>query len=189
VAETWCRVWGDGKKFSRTKISQWLFFLKKFPFHAQNFWWPFFNHRPGFWDFPFLFSDFPYLYYDKCRIRPFLTRKNTISEKNSFMTPFFYSARAFARFRQHYFSKYWGGRMHGPFPTSNFGGTVPQSPPRSPPLIILQNELQKCMRVLKKTYSCEKCEKRSTVSFPLFTMFKKQGMPNKVIITFFIYKF
>src|SRR6218665_1441311 len=27
-----------------------------------------------------------------------------------------------------------GGPMHGPSPTSNFGGTVPQSHPRSPPL-------------------------------------------------------
>ena len=33
---------------------------------------------------------------------------------------FFYSVRTFARIRQHYFSKYCGGRMHGPSPTSNF---------------------------------------------------------------------
>ena len=38
----------------------------------------------------------------------FLTRKTTISEKNSFMTLFFYSVRTFARIRKHYFSKYWG---------------------------------------------------------------------------------
>src|SRR6218665_2208837 len=64
---------------------------------------------------------------------PLLTRKTTISEKNSFVTPFFYSARTFARIRQHYFSKYWGGRMHGPSPPLILGGTVPQSP-RSPPM-------------------------------------------------------
>src|SRR6218665_3830202 len=28
-----------------------------------------------------------------------------------------------------------GGRMHGPSPTSNFGGTVPSVPDRSPPLV------------------------------------------------------
>jgi len=49
---------------------------------------------------------------------PFLTRK----------TPFLYSVHTFTRIRQHYFSKYWGGRP----PNSNLGGTVPQSPPRSP---------------------------------------------------------
>src|SRR6218665_4042313 len=51
---------------------------------------------------------------------------------------FFYSFHTFAHIRQHYFSKYWGGRMHGPSPTSNFGGTVPPAPPRFPPLDIGQ---------------------------------------------------
>ena len=49
------------------------------------------------------------------------------SPKNTFL----YSVHTFTHIRQHYFSKYWGGPMHGPSPTSNFGGTVP---PRSPPL-------------------------------------------------------
>src|SRR6218665_2230935 len=79
------------------------------------------SDRPGFSDFPFHFPDFPYLYYVKCRICPFPHKKNT----------FFYSVHTFMRIRQHYFSKFWGGPMHGPSPTSNFGGTVP---PRSPPL-------------------------------------------------------
>jgi len=43
------------------------------------------------------------------------------------MTPF-YSVRAFTRIRQHYFSKYWGGRMHGRPPPQIFGGPFPQSP-------------------------------------------------------------
>src|SRR6218665_980728 len=62
----------------------------------------------------------------------FFTRKTTISEKNSLITPFFYSVRTFACIRQHYFSKYWGGPMHGPSPHLKFWGTVP---PRSPPLV------------------------------------------------------
>src|SRR6218665_3389977 len=60
---------------------------------------------------------------------PFFTRKTTISEKNSFIRPFFYSVHTFKRIRQHYFSKYWGGPMHGPSPTSNFGGDRPTQSP------------------------------------------------------------
>src|SRR6218665_366856 len=58
---------------------------------------------------------------------PFLTRKTTISEKNSFMTPFYF-VRPFVRTPQHSSSKYWGDGCMGRPPTSNFGGTVPQSP-------------------------------------------------------------
>src|SRR6218665_3939107 len=83
----------------------------------------FFIYRPGFLDFAFLFPDFLYLYHVKCPILPFPHKKNT----------FFYSTHTFACIRQHYFSKYWGGRMHGRGvpTTSNFEGTVP---PRSLPL-------------------------------------------------------
>jgi len=49
------------------------------------------------------------------------------------MTTFFYSVRTFARIQQHYFSKYWEAWMHGPSPTSNFGGGVP---PKSPSMIM-----------------------------------------------------
>src|SRR6218665_657956 len=73
----------------------------------------------------------------KCHIyHPFFTRKATISEKNSFRRPFFYSVHPFARIRQHYFSKYWGTNacMGRPPPQIFLGGTVPQSP-RSPPLL------------------------------------------------------
>src|SRR6218665_3119305 len=44
-------------------------------------------------------TDFPDLYFLKCRTRPFPHKKNT----------FFYSFHIFAHIRQHYFSKYWGG--------------------------------------------------------------------------------
>src|SRR6218665_2700605 len=40
----------------------------------------------------------------------------------------FHSVHAFTHIRQHYFSKYWGGPMHGRSPTSTFGGTVPPVP-------------------------------------------------------------
>src|SRR6218665_3272781 len=42
---------------------------------------------------------------------------------------FFYSVRPFAPIPQHYFSKYWGGPMHGPFPHLKFWGDRPPSPP------------------------------------------------------------
>ena len=45
-----------------------------------------------------------------------------------------YSVHTFTRIRQHYFSKYLGGRMHGPSHTSNLLGDRPPSPPMSPPL-------------------------------------------------------
>src|SRR6218665_3697272 len=59
---------------------------------------------------------------------PLLTRKTTMSEKNSFMTPLFYSVRTFARIRQHYFSKYWGDGCMGRPPNSNVGRSVPPVP-------------------------------------------------------------
>ena len=87
----------------------------------------FFSHRPGFSDFPFLFPDFPYLYYVKCRIRPFPHLKNN----------FLYSVHTFTCIRQHYFSKYLGDQCMGRPPPQIFLGPSPQSLPRSPPLTIL----------------------------------------------------
>src|SRR6218665_3604069 len=52
------------------------------------------------------------------------SRKNTISEENSFMTLFLFCSY----FRAHpttLLLKILGGRMHGPSPTSNFGGPSP----------------------------------------------------------------
>ena len=56
---------------------------------------------------------------------PFLTRKTTNSENNSFMTHFFYSVPTFARIRQRYFSKYWGGDRRMARPHLKFGGHPP----------------------------------------------------------------
>src|SRR6218665_3384560 len=54
---------------------------------------------------------------------------------NSLLTPFL----LFSRFHAHptnTTSQNIGGRMHGPSPTSNFGGTVLPVLPRSPPMIV-----------------------------------------------------
>src|SRR6218665_3568049 len=109
-------------------------FSKKFPFSRPKFlmkFLVFFSHRPGFSDFPFLFPDFLYLYYVKCRIRPvydpFLTRKTTISEKNSFMTLFF-TLFVLLRASDNTTSRNIGGQMHGPSSHLKFWGTVPPVP-------------------------------------------------------------
>src|SRR6218665_1113038 len=79
--------------------------------------------------FPFLFLDFPYLYCVKCRIRPFLPKKNHYFRKEFLDDTYFYSVRTFALIRQHYFSKYWGETdAWAVHPTSNFGGIVPPVP-------------------------------------------------------------
>jgi len=78
VAETWRRGWG-GRKYFFEDQDFWVTFFweKNLHFHGQNFWWPFFSHRPGVSDFPFLLPDFSYLYYVKCGIwRPFPHKKN-----------------------------------------------------------------------------------------------------------------
>src|SRR6218665_2067462 len=84
----------------------------------------FFNHRPDFFRFfPFFFQIFPIFAMLNVIFDPFLTRK----------TPFFYSVHTFTRFRQHYFSKYWGDQCMGRPPPPILGRPTP-SPPRSPPL-------------------------------------------------------
>src|SRR6218665_2710394 len=63
---------------------------------------------------------------------PLFTTKSPLSTKNSLTTPIFSSLQAFALIPQHYFSKYWGGPMHGSSPTSNFfwgRGTAPPPVP------------------------------------------------------------
>ena len=118
VAETWRRVWGDGKSFRGPRFLNDVLLGKNFHFQSTNFWWPFLTYRQGFSDFPFLFPDFPYIFtilnvvYDH-----FLTRK----------TPFLLCSY----FRAHpttLLLKILGRRMHGPSPTSNFGGDCPPVP-------------------------------------------------------------
>ena len=106
VAETWRRVWGDGKFFRTPRF----LFGKKFHFHAQNF----------------LLN----VVYD-----PFFTRKNNYFRKEFLDDTFFYSFRTFARIRQHYTSQNIGGTDAWAVPPPQiFGGTVPPVSPRFPPL-------------------------------------------------------
>jgi len=118
VAETWRRVWGDGKIF---RGAQEDFFLKKFPFPRQKFLMTFF-HRPGFSNFPSHFPDFPDLYFVRCRTQPFPHKKNTffpiLAARNFFLVSLSHNTT----------SQNIGGRMHGPFPHLKLWGTVPPVP-------------------------------------------------------------
>ena len=60
--------------------------------------------------------------------------KSIISANNSLMTPCFTLFVLSNASDKHYISKYWGRRMHGPSPTSNFGEGPSHIPPRSPPV-------------------------------------------------------
>ena len=67
---------------------------------------------------------------------PFLTRTTTISEKNSFMTPFF-TLFVLSRASDYTTSQNIGGTDAWAVPPpQSFFGTVPPVPPRSPPLSI-----------------------------------------------------
>src|SRR6218665_1747701 len=83
----------------------------------------FFSHRP-------LFTALNVVY------DPFFTRKTTISDKNSLIRPCFLLC---SYFRAHPTTlstslNIGGGPIHESSPTSNFWGTVPPVPPRSPTL-------------------------------------------------------
>src|SRR6218665_392102 len=76
------------------------------------------------------------------------SQTTTISEKNSFMAPFYF-ARTFARIRQHYFSKYWGGDgCMGRPPPQIFWGPSPLGPcPCIEVLILLiQQEMSQSLK-------------------------------------------
>src|SRR6218665_2987557 len=79
--------------------------------------------------FPFISQIFRFFTMLNVVYDPFHTRKTTIFRKISVMTPF----KLCSCFNAHpttLLLKILGeGRMHGPSPTSSFGGTVPQSPP------------------------------------------------------------
>src|SRR6218665_2930325 len=114
-AETWRRFWGGPKKYFVVQ------FQEKFAFSGSKFLmtfflvidlvlriFPFFSH---------IFRMFTMLtvVYDH-----FLIRKNHFS-----LCSYFHAHPTTLLL------KILGGPMHGPSPTSNFGGTVPPVPPRS----------------------------------------------------------
>src|SRR6218665_2275283 len=128
VAETWRRVWGDGKIFRGSSFLNDVFSEKISIFTAKNSDDLYLVIDQIFLIFPYFFQIFHIFTVLNVVYDPLLTRKTTISEINSLMRPFFDSVRAFARIRQHYFSKYWGdGYMDRP-PPHIFGGPSPQSP-------------------------------------------------------------
>ena len=117
-----------GAEFGGTGTDQdfWMmFFRKKNQFHAQN---TFFSHRPCFSHFPYLFSDFPHLYCMKCRMWPFLHKKNTYFRKE-FLDDTFFTLFVLSRASNDTISQNIGGTDAWAVPTSNlFGWNAPQSP-------------------------------------------------------------
>jgi len=122
----------DGKNILQTNDV----FLGKnyFYFHAQKFWWPLFSHRACFSHFSYDFSRVPYLYCMKCHtcIWRFLHQK-PLFQKIIPWWHLFFTLFVLSRASDNATSQNIGGRMHGPSPTSKFGGPSP-SPPRSPPM-------------------------------------------------------
>jgi len=122
---------GGTETFSWAKISEWGFFSERnLNFSGQNFWWPFFKSLTRFFGFSLPFPRFSVSFtmfnvvYD-----PFLTRTTTISEKNSFMTPFF-TLFVLSRASENTTSQNIGGTDAWAVPPPQiFGLTVPHSPP------------------------------------------------------------
>src|SRR6218665_3591720 len=81
--------------------------------------------RPGFPDFP-LFTVI------KMSYTTLSTQEKPLFQKKFLNKTIFYSVHPFAHIRQHYFSIYWGGPMHGPSPHLKFLGERPPTPPPLP---------------------------------------------------------
>ena len=98
------------------------FFQIKFPFSRPKFLMTFFSYWPGFSDFLFLLSDFPYLLLCSMSYVTLSSQEQPLFQ-NSFMTPFF----TLFVLRAHpatLLLKILGGRMRGPSPEI-LGGPSP----------------------------------------------------------------
>src|SRR6218665_2829490 len=119
---------GDGKKFRRPRFprKKLPFFRKKLPFSRPKFLMTFLviAHDCR------IFLRFSMSLIAPCNVvyDPFFTRKPPISENNSLMTPFSTLFVLYTHIRQALLLKILGGRIHGPSPTSNFGGSPPSPP-------------------------------------------------------------
>ena len=126
AAETWRRVWGDGK------ISEWRFWGKKFQYSRPKILMTFFSHRPGFSDFDSLSSDSPYLYCVKCRrpiiIWPFLHKEKHYLRKEFLDWHLFSTLFDLSRPFHNTTSKNIGGTNAWAVPHLKFWGTVPPVP-------------------------------------------------------------
>jgi len=134
VAETWRRLWGDGKKFADQDF--WI----TFSYDRNSIFTPnisddvIFSHRTWFLDFFLSFSRF------FISLLPVMSYMSLSSQEKPLLQQiiprhlFTLFMLSYAPYK-HYFSKYWGGRMHGPSPPQIFWGDRPPSPPRSPPVL------------------------------------------------------
>ena len=128
MAETWHRVWGDGKLFRGPRFLN-DSFSEKNPIFTEKICYDLFKSLTRFLGFSLSFPRFSVSFtmlnvvYD-----PFLARINNHYFRKEFLyDTFLKSVRTFARIRQHYFSKYWGdGYMCRP-PPQIFGGPSPSS--------------------------------------------------------------
>ena len=120
-AETWRRVLGDGNKILRTKFSNDFFRKQKFHFIAQNFWWR------------FLVVNSILSVSTVWNLTIFLTKNLYFRTKNSSLRLFF-SQFVLCLISNNSTSRNIGGTDALAVPISNFGGTVPPVPPKSPPM-------------------------------------------------------
>ena len=124
----------NGTIFRGPRFLNNVFLGKNFYFQVQHFWRPFLVIDQVFRIFPFFLR-----FYVSCTMLnvvydPFLTRTTTISENNSFMTPFFTlfvlsraSDNNTSQNTTLYFSKYWGTDARAT-PPHILGGPSPSSP-------------------------------------------------------------
>src|SRR6218665_168128 len=110
---------GDQKNFRAQ-------FQEKFPFSGYKYLMTFYF----FLVIDLILRIFPFF----SHIFRMFTMLNVVYDHFLTKNTLFPSVHAFTHIRQPYFSKYWGGPMHGRSPTSNFWGDRPPSPPRSSPL-------------------------------------------------------
>ena len=109
---------GHGEIFRGPRFLNDVILGKNFHFHGQNFWWPFFSHRPGLSDFPFLFPDFSYLCCVKCRIITTLSSQ----EKPLFLDDTFFTLFVLSRASDNTTYQNIAGTDAWAVPTSNFFG-------------------------------------------------------------------
>ena len=119
-AETWRRIWGDQKTFSRPN------FRKNFHFQGKNFWWPFFLV------IDLVLRIFPFF----SHIFRMFTMLNVVYDHFLTRKPPFFTLFKLSRTSDNTTSQNIGGdQCMGRPPPQILGGTVPPVPPRSPPLV------------------------------------------------------
>ena len=127
MAETWRRVWGDGKLFREPRFLNDVFSEKISIFTAKISDDLFLVIDQVFRIFPFFSQIVRIFYYVKCRIWPIPHKYNHYFRKEFLYDTFFYSVRTFARIRQH-FSRYWGADAWAVSPPQIFGEPSSQFP-------------------------------------------------------------